>query len=950
MGFAARLLGIRRGEGRAVAPVVVLMFLAVGGLTLGESAIGALFFDRIGPDALPRVYLAQGAVGLVGMVTLTVALGRFERHRAYVALPALLAGVVAVERVIVVADPAWIYVAMWLTVTVAYLFQAVFLWGTAGLITDTRRAKRLFPLFGAATILGAVVGGVATRPLATAIGAENLLVVWVVVLVTSCLLVAAILGVRRVRPSRRGPRVAGRRVRVVRSSALGELRAGFGFVRRSPLLRSMAVASVLFSLLFFSLYLPFAQAATARYPDPAELAGFLGIFWAAVTAAAFLMSVALANRLLGWLGAAAVILILPVLYAGAFGTLLVTTTFQALVALRFGVNVWLQGVTSPAWETLVNVTPEQRRDQTRAFLNGGPAQAGTAIAGVIQLLGQDVLSPRQLSVIGLVVAAITIAVASRIRRSYSTALLDAIRAGRPDVFGGAVPNSPIRVRSDAQALELATGALRDPDPRTRRVGAELLAGADEPRAAEALGPALRDDDPLIRAIAVGTLAAHDDLGAAELEAALTDEAAEVRLAAVRAGAVTASLLADDDAAVAAAAAARLLGGPEAQEARSTLRRLLDAEETAVRLAAVRGLGLTDVAGTDLGALVAPLAEDPSPRVRAEALGLLAEAAPDVAAPAALASVGSADPELRRAALSTLDPLDRGAIEPDLERVIEEHASTAERDRALAESLPADGEAIELLRDALLERGRRSAVVALSALSVRSSDRDGMRLALDHLADRDTSHRANALEAIEAAAGSPAVRRLLGLWEPTATAPGRGDRPALEIATDDDDPLIRACAELARSRRDGGGTMTTTSMSVVERMLVLRGIPLFAALTPTELQRVAEIADESSYVDGDVLAAEGELGEELHIVLDGTVRVERSSGETIARRGAGDVVGEMSIITRSPRVASLVADGDVRTVRVDRRRFESMVRERPEIALAVMRVLAERIAALTNEGG
>jgi len=938
VGLGARLFGIRPGEGRAIVPVVALMFLAVGGLTLGESAIGALFFDRIGADALPRVYLAQGVVGLVGMLTLTAALGRFERRRAYVALPALLALLVAVERTILATDPGWIYVAMWLTITLAYLLQAVFLWGTAGLVTDTRKAKRLFPLFGAATILGAVVGGVATRPLAAAIGAENLLVVWAALLVSSSALVAAILGVRR-----RGP---GPRVRRRRTSALRELREGFGFVRRSPLLRWMAIASVLFSLLYFSLYLPFARAAAASYPDPEELAGFLGLFWAAVTGAAFVTSVAFANRLLGWFGAAAVVLVLPVLYAGAFGTLLVTTAFQSLVALRFGVSVWLQGVTSPAWETLVNVTPEHRRDQTRAFLNGGPAQAGTAIAGVIQLVGRDVLSPRQLSVIGLVAAAVTIGVAWRIRRSYTAALVDALRAGRPNVFEGAVPNSPIRVRTDAQVLELAAGAIRDPDPRIRRLGAELLASADDPRSAEALEPALEDDDTLVRAAATHALAERGALSEAELERALIDEDPEVRAATVRAGAVSERALADVDPSVAAAAAARMLDGPLAGEALATLGRLLAAEVADVRLAALRELARV-AAGAEVAALVAPLAADASSAVRAAALELLSTAAPEAAAPAALDALAADDPQLRRAALSALDALGPGPVDRELERLTAMYATTAERDRALAAGLPTDGEATELLRDALLDRGRRSALVALSALSVRSGDRDRMRLALDHLGDADAGHRANALEAIEAAAGSPVVRALLALWEPTGPTTGPTG-PALEAIAAHDDPLIRACAELVRSRRDEGGPVTTMSMSVMERVLVLRRIPLFAALTPAELQRVAEIAEEGSHADGDVLAAEGELGEEMYVVLDGTVRVVRSDGRTVARRGAGDVVGEMSIIAGSPRVASLVAEGEVRTVRVDRRRFESMVRERPDIALAVMRVLVERLAALTSE--
>jgi hypothetical protein len=156
----SRLFRIQPGEGRTVALVVAVMFLSVAGLTIGESGIDALFFDRIGPDSLPVMYLAGGAVGIAGTLALSAALGRFERRRAYVALPLLVAAVVAVERAVVTAGPTWIYPAMWLTVTVAYLVEAVYLWGTAGLVTDTRRAKRLFPLFGA----GAMPSGLSAPP------------------------------------------------------------------------------------------------------------------------------------------------------------------------------------------------------------------------------------------------------------------------------------------------------------------------------------------------------------------------------------------------------------------------------------------------------------------------------------------------------------------------------------------------------------------------------------------------------------------------------------------------------------------------------------------------------------------------------------------------------------------------------------------------------------------
>jgi len=57
---------------------------------------------------------------------------------------------------------------------------------------------------------------------------------------------------------------------------------------------------------------------------------------------------------------------------------------------------------------------------------------------------------------------------------------------------------------------------------------------------------------------------------------------------------------------------------------------------------------------------------------------------------------------------------------------------------------------------------------------------------------------------------------------------------------------------------------------------------------------------------------------------------------------------MSVITSNPRVASLIAEDDVRTIRIGRREFESMIRERPDVSLAMMRVLAERLDAQTRD--
>jgi CRP/FNR family transcriptional regulator, cyclic AMP receptor protein len=128
---------------------------------------------------------------------------------------------------------------------------------------------------------------------------------------------------------------------------------------------------------------------------------------------------------------------------------------------------------------------------------------------------------------------------------------------------------------------------------------------------------------------------------------------------------------------------------------------------------------------------------------------------------------------------------------------------------------------------------------------------------------------------------------------------------------------------------------------MERVLFLQNVPLFEELALADLLTIAEVAQDQTFSDGELLGIEGEIGEDLHIVVSGTVRVE-AAGAEIARRGRGDVVGELSLITRHPRIASIVADGDVRAIRIGRREFESMIHDRPNIAIGVIQVLAHRL--------
>jgi hypothetical protein len=303
------------------------------------------------------------------------------------------------------------------------------------------------------------------------------------------------------------------------------------------------------------------------------------------------------------------------------------------------------------------------------------------------------------------------------------------------------------------------------------------------------------------------------------------------------------------------------------------------------------------------------------------------------------------------AFDVLTSLDLRTHTPALLGSARAHGRLAATDHELAASIPSDGDASELLRAALVDRGRSHALAALAALALISEERDAMRAALDNLQGTDPAQLANALETFETSEHRSIARPLLVLWE-AAGAPTNERDDWLEVISHDPDPLIVSCVELVRTTRERGDTVarSRTSMSPMERVLELRKVPLFTELSPADLQRVAGIAEERTYAVGDVIAGEGELGDELHILLTGTVAVVRgdTGGTPVARRGPGDAVGEMSILTHSPRMASLVAEGDVRTLRIGHREFESMIRERPDVALAVMRVLAERLSAQAAE--
>ena len=135
-------------------------------------------------------------------------------------------------------------------------------WGAAGVVCDARQARRLFPLFGAGRILGSVLGGLSTAWFVARAGAENLVVLWVAAMLLAFLFSRILLSSAKPiapRPARHA------RTRRRQPDFVAEIRQGYQYIRGSRLMGWIAAASVLFSVLYFSLALPFSRAATLQY-------------------------------------------------------------------------------------------------------------------------------------------------------------------------------------------------------------------------------------------------------------------------------------------------------------------------------------------------------------------------------------------------------------------------------------------------------------------------------------------------------------------------------------------------------------------------------------------------------------------------------------------------------------------------------------------------------------
>jgi CRP/FNR family transcriptional regulator/CRP/FNR family cyclic AMP-dependent transcriptional regulator len=126
-------------------------------------------------------------------------------------------------------------------------------------------------------------------------------------------------------------------------------------------------------------------------------------------------------------------------------------------------------------------------------------------------------------------------------------------------------------------------------------------------------------------------------------------------------------------------------------------------------------------------------------------------------------------------------------------------------------------------------------------------------------------------------------------------------------------------------------------SVLDKVLVLRSVELFQALSAEELYPVAEIALTESFAPSETIVEQGEAAEDLFVVIDGECEVLKD-GAVVSTMSGGQAFGELSVLDAEPRAATVRAKTPAELLRIPRSEFEALLDESPELAKGVIRAL------------
>ncbi|HEX8167670.1 MAG TPA: cyclic nucleotide-binding domain-containing protein [Beijerinckiaceae bacterium] len=141
------------------------------------------------------------------------------------------------------------------------------------------------------------------------------------------------------------------------------------------------------------------------------------------------------------------------------------------------------------------------------------------------------------------------------------------------------------------------------------------------------------------------------------------------------------------------------------------------------------------------------------------------------------------------------------------------------------------------------------------------------------------------------------------------------------------------------------------MTLETEVQSLRQVPMFRDIDPARLKLLAFTSERVNFAEGQKFFQQGDAADAAYVVLQGKadVTIDSPGGEIkVAELGQNAIVGEMGILSDSPRSATIVAAAPTTALRIDKRVFLELLTQFPQMSIAVMRELASRLEKMNAQ--
>ena len=135
------------------------------------------------------------------------------------------------------------------------------------------------------------------------------------------------------------------------------------------------------------------------------------------------------------------------------------------------------------------------------------------------------------------------------------------------------------------------------------------------------------------------------------------------------------------------------------------------------------------------------------------------------------------------------------------------------------------------------------------------------------------------------------------------------------------------------------------MDLAEETDLLRKIPMFAKMETSRLKLLAFASEIVSFQHGDIVFNSGDSADYAYVIMDGAVDIitETDSGPVVTDTlRQNQLIGELGLLNNTPRIATLIANGDLQAMKITAEMFFRILRENSEVALDVIRMLSDKL--------